>query len=124
MVKKPCWKIVTVYDSPSIGNKSLSDSLTPNLIKSGFLAAGVWLLITDIFTDEDFSPSCMTDHSLQNNKNLENLGLRCSHTSDWNLDVSSQSSTSDLNRGHSSSESNLQHVSPVEMQPFPKSTSA
>jgi hypothetical protein len=46
-----------------------------------------------MFIDEDFSPSAATDSPLQNNKHLENCGLSDTHTSNWNLDVSSQPST-------------------------------
>jgi hypothetical protein len=37
-----------------------------------------------------------------------------------NLDVSSQPATSGLNKGHLSTERNLQDVSPIEIRPFPR----
>jgi hypothetical protein len=71
MVKKPSWKTMTIYDIPPIVNQSL----TQKNIKPGFLATGVLLLNTYVFTDEDFSPSSMTDRPLQDNKNFQNFGL-------------------------------------------------
>jgi hypothetical protein len=65
-----------------------------------------------VFTD-DLSLSAMTDHKLQNNKHLDNFGFSVSQSINLNLDVSSKPSTSSLNTGHSSSESNLHIVSPV-----------
>jgi hypothetical protein len=57
----------------------------------------IWPFNTDMFIDEDFSPSAVTDSPLQNNKHLENCGFPDPHTSNSNLDVSSQPSTSGLN---------------------------
>jgi hypothetical protein len=50
----------------------------------------------------------------------KNFGLSHSHTSNSTLDVSTRPSTSGLNTGHSSSESNLHRVSLVEIKPSPK----
>jgi hypothetical protein len=90
---------MTIYNIPSIVNQPLSNALTPKNIKSGFV-----LLQTNMFTDEDFSPYAVTDLPLQDNKSLENFGISDYHTSNWNLDVSSQSSISRLNTNHSPSE--------------------
>jgi hypothetical protein len=70
-----------------------------------------------MFTAENFSPSAVTGRSQQDNKSLEIFGFSDSHTSNSNLDVSSQPSTSSLNTGRSSSESSVPHV---EIKPFPK----
>jgi hypothetical protein len=51
---------------------------------------GILPLNTDVFTDEDFSPSAVTDSPLRDIKHLEIFGLSDSHTSYSNLDVSSQ----------------------------------
>jgi hypothetical protein len=113
-------KTMTICDIPSTVNQSLRNALTPKNIKSGFLVTGIWPFNTDIFTDEDFLPSAVTDRPLQDNKNPENVGLSDSHTPNSNLDVSSQPSTPGLTTGHSSSESNLYHASPVEIRPLPE----
>jgi hypothetical protein len=73
-----------------------------------------------MFSDEDFSPSTVTDSLLQGNKNLEMFGLLGSHTSNANSDACSQHTISGLNTGHSASESKLHHVIPVEIISSPK----
>jgi hypothetical protein len=94
-------------------NQSLSNTFTPKNIKFGLFVKGVWPVNTDVFTDEDFSLSSVTERSLQSNETLEKFGLSDSHISNSNLDVSSQLSTTGLNTGHSSSQSNCYHGSPV-----------
>jgi hypothetical protein len=62
----------------------------------------------------------VSDCPLQDNKELQNFGLSNSHTLNSNSDVSSQPPASGLNTGRSTSGSNLQHVSPVEIESFAK----
>jgi hypothetical protein len=69
-----------------------------------------------MFTDEDLSPSAVTDRPVQDNGNPENIGLSDSHFSNSNLNVSSQPSTSGLNTSRLSSESILHHVSAAEIK--------
>jgi hypothetical protein len=64
---------MTTYDIPSVVNQSLSNTLTPDNIKSGHLVTGIRPFNIDIFTDEDFLPSAVTDRPLQDGKNLEIL---------------------------------------------------
>jgi hypothetical protein len=86
-----------IYDVHSIVNMSLSNTLTPKNIKCGFLVRRFWPFNTNIFTDEDSSHSAVTDRLLQDNKNLDNFGLSDSHSSNSNLNISSQPSKSGLN---------------------------
>jgi hypothetical protein len=51
----------------------------------------MWPFNTGMFTDEDFSPSAVTDRPFEDNKHLEKFLLSDSHTSNSNLDVNSQS---------------------------------
>jgi hypothetical protein len=60
----------------------------------------------------------MTDRPLQGTQNLIRSSECC--ISNSYLDLSNQPSTSDLKTGPSISQSNLHHVSPVEIRPFPK----
>jgi hypothetical protein len=99
-------------------NHSLSDTLTPNYINSGFLIAAVWPLDTGTFTDYDFLPSALTGSLLQDNNILGNVEPSDSHTSRSNLGVSCHHSASGLNTGLSSSESNLLSVTLAEMKLF------
>jgi hypothetical protein len=65
-------------------------------------------------------PSAVADSLLQDNKNLGNFELSHSHISTSNFGASSQSSTSGLNTGPSSSESNLLNVILAEIKLFLK----
>jgi hypothetical protein len=60
-----------MYDIPSIVNQSPPIALTPKNIKSGFLVTEIWPFNTDVFTDEDFLPSALTDRPLQDKKTLK-----------------------------------------------------
>jgi hypothetical protein len=111
---------MTTYDIPFIVIQSLPNALTPKNTNSRFLVTGIWQFNTDIFIDEDFLPFAVTDSPLQDNKNFENFRLSDSRTSNSNLGVNSQHSTSRLNTGHSSSERNLCHENAVEIRSFPK----
>jgi hypothetical protein len=55
---------VTIYHIASIMKQFLPNVLTPKGINSGFSVKGIWPLNTCLFTDEDFSPSLMTDRPL------------------------------------------------------------
>jgi hypothetical protein len=56
---------MTIYDIQSIVSQSLPNALAPKNIKHGFLLTGIWPFNTEIFTDEDFLPSAVTDRPLQ-----------------------------------------------------------
>jgi hypothetical protein len=64
---------MAIYDIPSIVNQPLPNALTPKNIKSGFFTTGIWLFNTNMFTGEDFLPSTVTDHPLQDNKKHEHF---------------------------------------------------
>jgi hypothetical protein len=86
--------------------------------QSGFFVTGILPFNRDLFTDEDFLPSAVTDYPLQYNQNL-------TRTSDYHIsnsysDISNQPSTSGLETGPSASQRNRHHVSPVEIGPFLK----
>jgi hypothetical protein len=66
-------RTLTIYNIPSIVSQSLSNALTPKNIKSGFLVTGIWPLDRDVFTDEDFLPSAVTDRQLQDTWNLTRI---------------------------------------------------
>jgi hypothetical protein len=59
---------MTNYDIPSTVNRSQPSALTPKNIKSGILVTEIWLFNTDVFTDNDLSPSALTDRPLQDKK--------------------------------------------------------
>jgi hypothetical protein len=53
------------YDNQFTVNQSLPNALTGKNIKPGYLVTGIWLLNTDMYSDEDFSPSAVTDRKFK-----------------------------------------------------------
>jgi hypothetical protein len=77
---------------------------------------GLWLFISDIFTDKDILPSVVSDRPCQGNKHKSTvLEVETS-----NSGGNSRSSTSGFNAGTSTSEGNEHHPSPVDNRSFPK----
>jgi hypothetical protein len=60
-------KTMTIYDIPGIVKTSVEIAVTGKNITSGFVVTGIWPLNTNIFTEEDFLPSQVTDRPLDNN---------------------------------------------------------
>jgi hypothetical protein len=56
-------QIMTIYDLPVIINTSLIFAATPANIKAGFLATGIFPCNGDVFPDEEFLSSYVTDRS-------------------------------------------------------------
>jgi hypothetical protein len=52
---------MTIYDLPGIVNMSLNSAATPANIKVGFMAAGIFPYNRDVFSDEEFLSSYVTD---------------------------------------------------------------
>ena len=55
---------MTIYDIPDIAGEALTDSVTPWNVAAGFVKAGVFPFNRDLFTDQDFAPSPVTDRPL------------------------------------------------------------
>jgi hypothetical protein len=116
VVKKPFWETMTIYIS-SIVSWSLANTLTPKNNKSRFLVTELSPINRDMFTDENFSSSVASGPSVQDNENLYNSGFPVSHTSNTNLDISSQPSTSGLNTSRPPSK---KEFASVEIKTSPK----
>lgn len=52
---------MTIYDLPGVINMSLDSAATPANIKAGFLATGIYPYNRDVFGDEEFLSSYVTD---------------------------------------------------------------
>jgi hypothetical protein len=52
---------MTIYDLPGIVNMSLNSAATPANIKAGFLATGIFSDNRNVFPDEEFLSSYITD---------------------------------------------------------------
>ena len=55
---------ISIYDIPGIVKVALPNASTPKNIQAGFRACGIWEFNRNIFTDEDFLCSSVTDRQL------------------------------------------------------------
>lgn len=60
MVNNP-GKPIAIYDIPEIVTKAFSKVFTPQNITKRFLKTGIYPFNSDIFTDDDYMGSCVTD---------------------------------------------------------------
>ncbi|XP_077060445.1 uncharacterized protein LOC143712127 isoform X1 [Siphateles boraxobius] len=54
-------KMLTIYDIPNLVAKALPRAATPSNIRSGFVCTGICPFNPDIFEEQDFSPSYVTN---------------------------------------------------------------
>lgn len=118
-------KTMTIYDIPSVVRQALPNAVTPKNIKSGFSVTGIWPFNKDIFTDEDFLPSSVTDRpfvanvedgvteNVSTSVNLQTANLE-------NADILSQPSTSGAQISAIQKCLPTHHISPEHIRPFPK----
>lgn len=60
-------KRMTIYNIPGIIRNALPQAITPKNITSGFTCTGIWPFNREIFTEDDFAPSTVTDRPLEEN---------------------------------------------------------
>ncbi|KAJ3666433.1 hypothetical protein Zmor_001875 [Zophobas morio] len=65
-------KTITIYDIPGIVGNAIPLALVPNNVTSGFKVSGIYPFNRDIFSDQDFLPSYVTDRP---NPNQESANL-------------------------------------------------
>lgn len=106
-------KPVTIYDLPEIAGKAYLKAFNPANITKGFATAGIYPLDTNIFCEEDFLPSFVTDRpnpaSLAqpgSSSGLQSTSLQTPSTS------SALSPSLDMTKPAA--------VSPFDVMPFPK----
>lgn len=52
---------MTIYNIPGLVKDALPMAITPKNITAGFSCSGIWPFNPDVFTEEDFAPSSVTD---------------------------------------------------------------
>lgn len=63
-------KTMSIYNIPGIVKEALPLAATPGNIQAGFKATGIWPFNREIFGDDEFLPSAVTDRSLQAGNDL------------------------------------------------------
>lgn len=82
-------KTMTIYDIPRIVKISIDIAVTGRNITSGFSASGIWPLNADIFTEQDFLPSQVTDRPID----TKQMTATDKHEDNYNLSEKPQSSS-------------------------------
>lgn len=54
-------KRITIYDVPSISSSALVSAATPRNIINGFSVSGIWPFNMNVFSEDEFAPSVVTD---------------------------------------------------------------
>lgn len=62
---------MTIYDIPGVVAEAFPKATTPTNIMGGFRVSGIWPFNRDIFGDDEFSPSSVTDRDLLENNLVE-----------------------------------------------------
>ena len=97
-------KPITIYHIAELAGMAYTKAFTPSSIINGFKVCGLYPLNPDIFSEEDFLPSSVTDRPLR--------------SEDSNPPTSSQGSL--LSTPPKSGCTNLKSVSPFDIMPLPK----
>ena len=105
-------KIVTIYNIPALINKAYLAAFTPSNIQAGFKSTGIYPFCRDIFDENVFAPSELTNRSYLNQEIIEtcNAQTSCQNQED---NLFSTISTSN----HQSND--IFYVSPSEILPVP-----
>ncbi|XP_049766151.1 uncharacterized protein LOC126095391 [Schistocerca cancellata] len=74
-MKNNAGSTMTIYDIPFIVKLSLLSAATPRNIKAGFQVNGIWPFNRDIFTDDEFLPSAVTDRPYREDETLLSVSL-------------------------------------------------
>lgn len=69
MVSNPA-KTVTIYEIPKLAAKAIPLAFKLQNIQRGFEKSGIWPLNSNIFSDEDFACSSITDRCLSEEGNV------------------------------------------------------
>ncbi|KAJ8346659.1 hypothetical protein SKAU_G00280600 [Synaphobranchus kaupii] len=84
-----CWmkthpaRTATIYDLPGLVAQALPVSATPKNIMAGFQCSGIWPFNSEIFGDDDFPPSSVTQfygHSSHSHLRSEPTAVTIAHT--------------------------------------------
>lgn len=123
---------MSIYDIPTILKDVLPLAVTPSNIQKGFLVSGIWPYNRDIFTDDDFLPSEVTNREMnvQRTKNEHENNCGSSIAKEIPAELTEPTWKAIHNKTPSPKPSTSSagllvppirtHISPNELKPFPK----
>jgi len=107
---------ISIYDIPLLVKESLPLSATPKNITSGFTKTGIWPFNRNVFTDEDYMCSEVTDRPIN-----DTVAIELSTTTDNNIDHTLiQHLTPNTPQCVQPSTSGHTIVTPEDIRPLPK----
>lgn len=102
-------KTITIYEVAGLLGIAFPQAVTPKNIMSGFISSGIWPLNSNIFTDDEFLTSYVTDRP---NPVKEPLPL-VENSVASSSEISGQTTPTKLPKAK-------EHFTPEEIRPFPK----
>lgn len=113
-------KTMVIYNIPSLVKVALPNAATPRNITSGFTSTGIWPFNKDIFTEEDYLPSEVTNRLLVDNSS-ENVSNEIIPTDNLeNIRKQTQEIPPAPILKNQDNENIQVLVSPEELRPYPK----
>lgn len=109
MVSNPA-KTVTIYEIPKLAAKAIPLAFKLQNIQSGFEKSGIWPLNSNIFSDEDFACSFITDRCLSEEGNVP------SEQSISDQPVTEQPSTGENQSLEDRTSSNVEVIGPSQLE--------
>ncbi|XP_026315200.1 uncharacterized protein LOC113226693 [Hyposmocoma kahamanoa] len=105
-------KTVTIYDVPKLAALAIPQAFKQQSIQKGFEKSGIWPFNSNIFTDDDFLCSSITDRYLPGTENISTIQSTPNR-------VPSELSTGDIQSGSDSENLNIMVVSsPSQLESF------
>ena len=107
-------KTTTIYEIPGIVSEAHMASMTPRNIISGFASTGIYPYNRDLFNDDDYAPSSITDREVIDQPTAN------THMPDEPTTSASLPRESVNNSPPNVSATTPMYVSPTDIYPFPK----
>ena len=76
MVSHP-GKTITIYDMAELVGKANEQALTPRTIRSGYAASGIWPFNRDVFGEDEFLSSYVSDWPHCSTNDYDSIHLHC-----------------------------------------------
>ncbi|GFY52851.1 casein kinase I isoform alpha [Trichonephila inaurata madagascariensis] len=121
MLSNPA-KPIAIYDVAENVGKSYPLAFTPVNILAGFCVSGIWPVNPNIFTDDEYLSSSVTDR-LDPSLNSQNNNFPEKELESSMMELNVYVSNSDISDAGPSTSNSVLCVTPEQIQPFPKAKS-
>lgn len=114
---------MTIYDIPVVLKEALPLAATPRNIQKGFSVTGIWPFNREIFTEDEFLPSEVTNREIREDTsaNVNNNGIAQGLDNSLSLsEIRHKTPSPRPSTSNSSQTSVFKLLTPQELKPFPK----